>query len=67
MVIKKENGLWYDFKLSKGGTFEELVRLTLKLDSIEDTKEIIKSRVFSEDKEYVRDKPNLKKLKTFPN
>jgi len=66
LVIKKENGLWYDFKLSKGGTFEELVRLTLKLDNIEDTKEIIKSRVFSESKEYVRDKPNLKKLKTFP-
>jgi hypothetical protein len=68
LVISKTDGLWYDFKLMKGGAFEELVRLTLKLDSIEATKEIIESKNFSrKESDYVRDKPTLKNLRTFPN
>jgi hypothetical protein len=44
LSIKKDSGRWVDFKESIGGSFEELVKLTLNLSSIEDTKKWLKNK-----------------------
>ena len=44
LCIKKDNGVWFDFKTNKYGSLEELVRLTLKLEDISQAKDFIKDK-----------------------
>ena len=44
LSIKKDSGRWVDFKESIGGSFEELVKLTLNLSSMEDTKKWLEKK-----------------------
>ena len=60
--IKKDTGRWTDFKEGISGSFEELVRLSLNLASVEDAKKFLKNKVdFSERKV---EKPQITEVKT---
>lgn len=62
--IKKETGNWIDFGQATGGSFEELIRITLKLSKIEDARNLLKDKynfLFSERKT----KPQITLPQTF--
>ena len=42
--IRKENGSWTDFKHSVGGSFEELIKISLNLKSIDEAKKFLKDK-----------------------
>lgn len=63
LCIKKDNGVWFDFKTNKYGSLEELVRLTLKLEDISQAKDFIKDK-FSYEKK-ARTKQKIKQQKIF--
>jgi hypothetical protein len=44
LTIEKSTGKWYDFKDGKGGSFEELVKISLDLKSINDAKSYLKEK-----------------------
>ena len=62
--IKKDTGHFTDFSRSISGTFEELVRLSLKLDKIEDAKKWLDSKSYYDTPREVH-KPKLRHTKTF--
>lgn len=51
--IWKNSGQWVDFKENKSGSLEELIRLTLKLKSIEEAKQWIGSKGISSNSEEI--------------
>jgi len=51
--IWKNSGQWVDFKENKSGSLEELIRLTLKLKSIEEAKQWIGSKGISVNSEEI--------------
>ncbi len=63
LCIKKSNGVWFDFKTSKYGSLEELVKITLNLKDINEAKDFIKNKF---NYEHVRvEKQRLKSQRTF--
>lgn len=63
LCIKKDNGVWFDFKTNKYGSLEELVRLTLKLEDISQAKDFIKDKFNFEKRTRVKEK--VKSQQTF--
>lgn len=63
LCIKKNNGLWFDFKTNKYGNLEELVQITLNLKDINEAKDFIKDKFNFEHR--VVEKEKLKSLQTF--
>ena len=64
LTIEKSTGKWYDFKELRGGSFEELVKRTLKLDSLEDAGKWLKEKDYIQN-ETVDQKPLIKDKKIF--
>ncbi len=62
--IKKDTGHFTDFSRSISGTFEELVRLSLKLDKVEDAKKWLDSKSYYDAPREIY-KPKLTHVKTF--
>ncbi len=65
LKIDKRTGRWFDFSASKSGSFDELVKLSLGLRTIEDAKTYLQSShkfVVSRQKEI----PKIKLVKTYP-
>tara|TARA_Y100000361_G_scaffold98465_1_gene88311 strand:- start:4411 stop:5313 length:903 start_codon:yes stop_codon:yes gene_type:complete len=63
LCIKKSNGVWFDFKTSKYGNLEELVKITLNLKDINEAKDFIKNKFSYENIKVEKEK--LKSRKTF--
>ena len=66
LTIEKSTGKWYDFKESRGGSLEDLVRLTLKLDTKEKAKEWVSKKQTSPSAEVKESKPFLKSQRILP-
>jgi hypothetical protein len=64
LTIEKATGKWYDFKELRGGRFEDLVKRTLKLSSMEETNTWLKNKNYTRD-ERVETKPLIKDKKIF--
>lgn len=63
LSIKKETGRWVDFKHSLSGSFEELVKLTLNLKSLEEAQNWLKTKNHYSSK--VVSRPKLKTRRSF--
>jgi hypothetical protein len=63
LVVYKDNGKWIDFARSVSGSFEELIRLTLKLNSIEESRKWLKDKNIEVNNEPP--KPKITTPKTF--
>ena len=63
LCIKKSNGVWFDFKTSKYGNLEELVKITLNLKDINEAKDFIKNKFNYENVKV--EKQKLKSRQTF--
>ena len=66
LTIEKSTGKWYDFKESRGGSLEDLVRLTLKLDTKEKAREWVSKKQISSDTKIEEPKPSLKSQRILP-
>ena len=64
LTIEKSTGKWFDFKENAGGSFEDLVKITLGLSSIEDAKKFLEGKFSAQVKVKVR--PEVKGVKIFP-
>tara|TARA_R100001082_G_scaffold48047_3_gene25798 strand:+ start:7204 stop:8103 length:900 start_codon:yes stop_codon:yes gene_type:complete len=62
LCIKKSNGLWFDFKTSKYGNLEELVKITLNLKDINEAKDFIKNKFDFSDVKRVKEKLKSQKI-----
>ena len=56
--IRKDNGNWVDFKENISGKFEDLVKLSLNLSSVEEAKQYLSDKI-SLDEERVKYKPRI--------
>jgi hypothetical protein len=56
--IRKDNGNWVDFKENISGRFEELVKISLNLSSIDDAKQYLSDKIVI-DKEAPKYKPRI--------
>ena len=63
LSIKKETGRWVDFKHSLRGSFEELIKLTLNLKSLEEAQNWLKTKNHYSSKATAR--PKLKTRRSF--
>jgi DNA primase len=63
--IRKENGSWTDFKHSVGGSFEELIKISLNLKSIDEARKFLKNKNVDTSK-IASTKPKVKTVRTFP-
>jgi DNA primase len=63
--IWKNSGQWVDFKESRSGSLEELVKLTLKLKSIDDAKQWISAKGVVYETEIEKPKALVKQVKYF--
>ena len=63
LCIKKNNGVWFDFKTNKYGNLEELVKITLNLKDINEAKDFIKNKFSYENIKVEKEK--LKSRRTF--
>lgn len=63
LSIKKETGRWVDFKHSLSGSFEELIKLTLNLKSLEEAQNWLKTKNHYSSKATAR--PKLKTRRSF--
>lgn len=64
--IWKDSGKWVDFKENKSGSLEDLIKITLNLNSISEAKEWISTRSrYEEDSEFKRPKAIISQTKIF--
>ena len=63
LSVKKETGRWVDFKHSLSGSFEELIKLTLDLKSLEEAQNWLKTKNHYSNK--VVSRPKLKTRRSF--
>ncbi len=62
LCIKKSNGVWFDFKTSKYGNLEELVKITLNLKDINEAKDFIKTKFSYENVKVEKEKLKSRKI-----
>ncbi|MAF24967.1 hypothetical protein CL634_05265 [bacterium] len=62
LTIEKSTGKWFDFKLNQGGSFEDLVKRTLKLSDKEEAQKYL-SQNFQMNESKTEQKPLVKKSK----
>lgn len=66
LCIRKSNGSWIDFSVNIGGKFEDLVKLSLNLSTIDEAKKWLSSRT-DISKLVAEEKPKIKQTKVFPD
>ena len=64
LTIEKSTGKWYDFKEGVGGSFEDLVKISLGLSSLDEAKKFLDGKISTHVKTKIR--PEIKSVKTFP-
>jgi 5S rRNA maturation endonuclease (ribonuclease M5) len=64
LSIKKDTGRWIDFKEGISGSFEELIKLSLNLSSIDDAKKFLVDKVGISPEKV--SKPRVTKVKILP-
>lgn len=65
LSIKKDTGYWYDFKTCQHGSFDKLVKMTLKLDD-DKVNEYLKNKNWEQQASGI-EREKLDELKIFPN
>lgn len=65
LSIEKSTGRWYDFKERIGGSFDELVRKTLNLPSLDETKKWLSGKV-NQAPVIDKDSPLIKEPSVYP-
>jgi len=65
LKIEKISGNWFDFKQNISGDLNSLVKLTLKLDGVDEAKQWLKNKNFISQVIENVEKPLLKSTKTF--
>ena len=65
LSIRKSDGIWKDFKADIGGTLEDLIRLTLRLKSKEDTTKWLINKGVNPDFETRKVEPKVNQTKIF--
>jgi len=65
LKIEKISGNWFDFKQNISGDLNSLVKLTLKLDGVDEAKQWLKNKNFISQVIANVEKPLLKSTKTF--
>jgi len=64
--IWKDSGKWVDFKENKSGSLEDLIKITLNLDSISEAKEWVAKRdLYREESTTLKPKATLKQSRVF--
>lgn len=64
--IWKDSGKWVDFKENKSGSLEDLIKITLNLDSISEAKEWASKRnLYQEENTTLKPKATLKQCRVF--
>jgi len=67
LSIRKSDGVWKDFRADIGGTLEDLVRLTLRLKSKEDTTKWLINKGVNPNFEARKIEPKVTQTKIFKN
>ena len=65
LKIEKNSGNWFDFKQNISGDLNSLVKLTLKLDGVDEAKEWLKNKNFVSQISTNVEKPLIKTAKSF--
>lgn len=65
LKIEKNSGNWFDFKQNISGDLNSLVKLTLKLDGVNEAKEWLKNKNFVSQVDTNVEKPLIKSAKSF--
>ena len=65
LSVRKDTGFFIDFSKNISGSFKDLVKLSLKLEKVEDAENWLENKDYSIVKEDV-EKPKIKEPKTFP-
>ena len=65
LKIEKNSGNWFDFKQNISGDLNSLVKLTLKLDGVEEAKQWLKNKNFISQVSTDVEKPLIKTTKSF--
>ena len=65
LKIEKNSGNWFDFKQNISGDLNSLVKLTLKLDGVNEAKEWLKNKNFVSQVDANVEKPLIKSAKSF--
>ncbi len=66
LCIRKENGGWVDFSANIGGSFEELVKISLKLKNLDDAKKWLETKIDLDGLVKIH-KPKIKIPKIYSN
>jgi len=65
LKIEKNSGNWFDFKQNISGDLNSLVKLTLKLDGVDEAKQWLKNKNFISQVSTDVEKPLIKSAKSF--
>ena len=65
LKIEKNSGNWFDFKQNISGDLNSLVKLTLKLDGVDEAKQWLKNKNFISQIASDVEKPLIKSVKSF--
>jgi DNA primase len=65
LKIEKNSGNWFDFKQNISGDLNSLVKLTLKLDGVDEAKQWLKNKNFISQVSTDVEKPSIKTAKSF--
>ena len=65
LKIEKNSGNWFDFKQNISGDLNSLVKLTLKLDGVDEAKQWLKNKNFISQLPTNPEKPLIKSAKSF--
>ena len=65
LKIEKSSGNWFDFKQNISGDLNSLVKLTLKLDGVDEAKQWLKNKNFISQIQTNVEKPLIKSTKNF--
>lgn len=65
LKIEKNSGNWFDFKQNISGDLNSLVKLTLKLDGVDEAKQWLKNKNFISQVSTNVEKPLIKSAKSF--
>ena len=65
LKIEKNSGNWFDFKQNTSGDLNSLVKLTLKLDGVDEAKQWLKNKNFISQLPTNPEKPLIKSTKNF--
>ena len=67
LSIRKSDGVWKDFRADIGGSLEDLIRITLRLKSKDDTTSWLVNKGINPDRQARKIEPRISQTKIFKN